>query len=313
MGTPAFALPTLSALAESETCELACVYTRPDAASGRGARLRPSPVRASADELGIPVRTPRTLRDAAVLDELAALRPDAIVVAAYGCILPPAALAVPRFGCINVHGSLLPRWRGAAPVQRAILAGDEVAGVCVMQMEEGLDTGAYHVAGTVEVAHKTADELSAELATLGARGILEALPLIERGTYEWVEQDESLTTYADKLEKHETLLEPQLPVAAVLRRVQASSARVPARCTVCGVEVTVLAAQPADVALGCGQVAREKKRICIGCSDGAVQLDTVKPAGKRAMPARQWLAGLRDAEASWSALDGCAEVAPAHG
>ena len=305
MGTPAFALPTLEALAASTAIELAAVYTRPDAASGRGKALRPTPVRQRAGQLGLAVRTPRTLRDADVQAELAALEPDAIVVAAYGCILPPEVLALPRLGCLNVHGSLLPRWRGAAPVQRAILAGDELAGVCVMQMEEGLDTGAYHVAGTVPVAGKTAAELSAQLAQLGARGMLEALPLIDAGEYEWHEQDESLATYAAKVRKDEVLLVPELSAEDALRRVRASSASAPARCMVCGRGVAVLAAGPAEDALAAGEVALGKKRIALGCADGAIELATVKPEGKREMPASAWAAGLQGcAQRGWNGVGG---------
>ena len=305
MGTPAFALPTLEALAASADIELAAVYTRPDAVSGRGKALRPTPVRQRAGQLGLAVRTPRTLRDADVQAGLAALEPDAIVVAAYGCILPPEVLALPRLGCLNVHGSLLPRWRGAAPVQRAILAGDELAGVCVMQMEEGLDTGAYHVAGTVPVAGKTTAELSAQLAQLGARGMLEALPLIDAGEYEWLEQDESLATYAEKVRKDEVLLAPGLSANDALRRVRASSASAPARCMVCGRGVAVLAAGPAEDALVAGEVALGKKRIALGCADGAIELAMVKPEGKREMPAAAWVAGLQGcAQRGWSGAGG---------
>ena len=305
MGTPAFALPTLEALAASTAIELAAVYTRPDAASGRGKALRPTPVRQRAEQLGLAVCTPRTLRDASVQAGLAALEPDAIVVAAYGCILPPEVLALPRLGCLNVHGSLLPRWRGAAPVQRAILAGDELAGVCVMQMEEGLDTGAYHVAGTVPAAGKTAVELSAQLAQLGAQGMLEALPLIDADEYEWHEQDESLATYAAKVRKDEVLLDPGFGADDAMRRVRASSASAPARCMVCGRGVAVLAAVPAEDALAPGEVALGKKRIALGCADGAIELAAVKPDGKREMPASAWVAGLQGAtQHVWGGVGG---------
>ena len=157
MGTPRFAAEILDELAEFH--EIAAVYTRPDAVRGRGKALAPSPVKEVAERRGFPVRTPRTLRDAEVLSELAAFAPDVICVAAYGAILPKDVLDLPPFGCLNVHGSLLPRWRGAAPIERAILAGDEEIGVCIMAMEEGLDTGDYCVCRSLPAGSRTAAEL----------------------------------------------------------------------------------------------------------------------------------------------------------
>ncbi len=173
MGTPRFAAEILDELAEFH--EIAAVYTRPDAVRGRGKALVPSPVKEVAERRGLPVRTPRTLRDAAVLSELAAFAPDAICVAAYGAILPKEVLDLPPFGCLNVHGSLLPRWRGAAPIERAILAGDEEIGVCIMAMEEGLDTGDYCVCRSLPAGSRTAAELTEELAALGASALLTAV------------------------------------------------------------------------------------------------------------------------------------------
>ena len=303
MGTPSFAVPTLEALQASEAHDVVAVYTRPDAASGRGKRLRAAPVKQRALELGLAVHTPKTLRDADVLAGIEALRPDAVVVAAYGCILPPELLRVPRYGCLNVHGSLLPRWRGAAPVQRAILSGDESVGVCVMQMQAGLDTGAYHAIASVPVADRTADELSAQLARLGAQGLLEALALIEAGRYEWTEQDESRACYADKLDKRDTLLAPTLCRREFLRRVQASSPSAPARCVVCGTRLSVIRAHPSSRNCAEGHVELGKKHVCLGVHDGAVELDVLKPESKREMTAAQWAAGVQaSAPRSWTAL-----------
>ena len=187
MGTPKFAAAILEDLAQQH--EVVAVYTRPDAVRGRGKRLEPSAVKAAAERLGLSVRTPRTLRDEAVQRELAALAPDVVCVAAYGAILPKAVLDLPRHGCLNVHASLLPRWRGAAPIERAILAGDEETGVCVMRMEEGLDTGAYCVCRTTSVAGKSAADLTEELADLGSHALLTALVRVERGVDAWTEQD----------------------------------------------------------------------------------------------------------------------------
>ena len=173
MGTRRFAAEILDELADFH--EIAAVYTRPDAVRGRGKALVPSPVKEVAERRGFPVRTPRTLRDAAVLSELAAFAPDVICVAAYGAILPKEVLDLPPFGCLNVHGSLLPRWRGAAPIERAILAGDEEIGVCIMAMEEGLDTGDYCVCRSLPAGSRTAAELTEELAALGASALLTAI------------------------------------------------------------------------------------------------------------------------------------------
>ena len=189
MGTPAFAATILDDLAEQH--DVAAVYTRPDAVRGRGKRLEPSPVKAAAERRGLRVLTPRTLRDEAAQRELASFAPDVICVAAYGAILPKEVLDIPRFGCLNVHASLLPRWRGAAPIERAILAGVEEAGVCIMRMEEGLDTGAYCVCRTAIVDGKSASELTDELADLGSHALLTALVHVERGAAEWTEQDAS--------------------------------------------------------------------------------------------------------------------------
>ncbi len=302
MGTPDFALPALDALAASGH-ELLCVYTRPDAASGRGRALRPSPVKARAAELGVEVRCPTTLRDAAEQAALAALAPDLAVVAAYGLILPREVLECPRLGCVNIHGSLLPRWRGAAPVQRAVLAGDAEVGACLMRMEEGLDTGDFHEAGRTPVGLKGAAELSDEVARIGAAELARALPAIEDGSYTWERQDDARACYAEKIEKAELLLGPGLSREQFMRHVQASGQSAPARCVVCGREAAVLAARPADDALSAGEAAVGKKRIALGCADGAVELVEIKPQGKKAMAAAAWAAGLRGAgERGWRGL-----------
>ena len=302
MGTPSFAIPTLNALAQAPEHEVIAVFSRPDAKSGRGNKLYPSHVKARALELGLPVYTPATLRDEEVIEFVRGLEPDAIVVAAYGGILPESMINIPKVGCYNVHGSLLPRWRGAAPVQRAILDGDDITGVCIMKMAPGLDTGDYHTVGSVEIADKNTAELTTQLAEMGAEGMLEALAQIEDGVYTWEVQDESLVTYADKIEKDETMLRPGLTSHEFLRRVQASSHRTPSRCIVCGKEVTVISAHPADDVLNEGQVVIEKHRMLLGCKGTAIQLDRVKPSGKREMDAQAWAAGLRNADPVWSVL-----------
>lgn len=304
MGTPAYAVPSLKAL-HAAGHEIAAVYTRADAKRGRGNALVPSEVKQTALELGLPVLAPATLRDEAAQAELAALKPDLIAVAAYGMILPQAVLDIPRLGTINVHGSALPRWRGAAPVQRAILAQDKTAGVCIMQVVEALDAGAYHSCGEVEIGSMGTEELMAALAELGAQGLAECVAALETGEpYEWHEQDEELVTYAAKIEKTETLLSPELSAQAATRRVQASSNSAPARCLVCGKEVAVTQAVLAPENVPAGQVQLQKKRIILGCADGGLELLQVKPQGKKEMPAQGWLNGLRNAEPVWSAVNG---------
>ena len=294
MGTPRFAAEILDELAEFH--EIAAVYTRPDAVRGRGKALVPSPVKEVAERRGLPVRTPRTLRDAAVLSELAAFAPDVICVAAYGAILPKEVLDLPPFGCLNVHGSLLPRWRGAAPIERAILAGDEEIGVCIMAMEEGLDTGDYCVCRSLPAGSRTAAELTEELAALGASALLTALA-----------QDEALVTYAEKIAKGELNLDPAESAVANDRRVRASGAAHPARAVVAGRPLTVLEARVADDApadrLGSGAAALIANRLLLGCAEGVLEVTEVKPDGKRAMDARSFAAGvpaLRGEEGTWS-------------
>lgn len=301
MGTPAYAVPTLQALVDAGH-EVVAVYTRADAASGRGKTLHPSEVKVAAEELGIPVFTPTTFKDAATVEQLAAFEPDAIVVAAYGMLLPQSVLDLPRLGTYNVHASLLPRWRGAAPIQRAILAGDEEAGVCSMKVELALDAGDYITAGSVPVAGKTTDQITDELARIGAAGMVEALAAEEAGVAQWQAQDESLVTYAAKIAKEETLLSPELNVDETMRRILASNHRAPARCVVCGKEVQVIEAAPAVDAVEPGAVLLQKKRIALGCADGAIELAVVKPQGKKEMAVVGWINGLRNAEPVWSAI-----------
>lgn len=314
MGSPSFALPALDALAASPDHELTAVYTRPDALAGRGNKMQPTRVKMRAEELGLPVFTPYSLREAGVVEHLSSLAPDIIIVAAFGALLTRDVLDIPRFGCLNIHGSLLPRWRGAAPVQRAILNGDEMAGVCLMQMEEGLDTGDYHTLGAVEIEHKTTEELLHELAEIGAAGMIEALPQIEAGTYEWFEQDAELVTYAEKVSKDETLLRPGLTNAEFLRRVQASSHRTPSRCVICGRRVTILRAHPADIVLKRGEVVLEKKHIYLGLKGRAVEIDEVKPENKRVMSAQAWIAGLHGSDdLTWNVLPEYYHKLPVYG
>ena len=312
MGTPQLAADILVELAQQH--EVVCVYTRPDAVRGRGAKLEPSPVKAVAERLEIPVRTPKTLRDPQEQQALEELAPDAICVAAYGCILPAEVLSIPQFGCLNVHASLLPRWRGAAPIERSILAGDAQTGVCIMRMEEGLDTGPYCVRRATEVPGKTAAELTDELANLGARALLTGLSVVEQGGAEWTEQDDAKATYAEKLAKDELFLHPTDEATVALRKVLASSDAHPCRAVVANRSVTVLVAAPVENERGCalcegiasGEVRFASKRLFIGMADGAIELVSVKPDGKKPMEGRAFAAGIQGIKAggfTWEGLD----------
>lgn len=302
MGTPSYAVPTLEALIDHH--EVVCVFSRPDAASKRGKDLVPSPVKEAALQHQIECRTPRTLRDEKVIKEIALLHPDIIVVAAFGMILPKEVLEIPRFGCVNLHASLLPRWRGAAPIQRAILAGDAQAGVVLMHIEEGLDTGDFALAKSTPILNKNTEELTSELARLAADIIVEGLSEIQQGTLVWQKQDESRVTYAEKITKSDVALSPKLSAVECLRRIQASSDSAPARIKMAGKTITVLAAhvvsrdelteiadahqlEESDVYVG-------KKQIILGCEKEFLELDRVKPEGKKEMAARDFAQGLRN-------------------
>lgn len=296
MGTPEFAVPSLRALAGAHDVRL--VLTRPDAVRGRGRRLEPSAVKAAATELGIDVLETKRITD----DVMAAIRaaePDVIVVAAFGCILPDAVLTAAPLGCVNVHASSLPRWRGAAPIQRAILSGDARAGVSIMRVVHDLDAGAYCRQADVEVGEKSCPQVMGELAELGARELLTALDQMADGTAEWVEQDESKVTYAKKIEKAEMLLDPAATALDNRRRVQTSLDAAPARMAVAGKGVRVLAARVVEEGVAQGEVLVRHGRVIAGCADGAIELLRVKPDGKREMEASAWAAGLHPSQLAW--------------
>lgn len=296
MGTPAFAVPSLRALAGAHDVRL--VLTRPDAVRGRGKRLEPSAVKAAATELGIDVLETKRITDDA-MSSIRAAEPDVIVVAAFGCILPDAVLTAAPLGCVNVHASSLPRWRGAAPIQRAILSGDARAGVSIMRVVHDLDAGAYCRQADVEVGEKSCPQVMGELAELGARELLTALDQMADGTAVWVEQDESKATYAKKIEKAEMLLDPAASALDNRRRVQTSLDAAPARMAVAGKGVRVLAARVAEEGVAQGEVLVRHGRVIAGCADGAIELLRVKPDGKREMEASAWAAGLHQSQLAW--------------
>ena len=295
MGTPEFAQTILEALIDSDH-DIVGVVTRPDAVRSRGKKLICSPVKHRALEHNISVLEYSSLKSDDAYEALAALNADVFCVAAYGAILPKRILEMPRFGCLNVHGSLLPRWRGAAPIERAILAGDTQTGIGIMRMEEGLDTGAVATTCTVDIDAIPATELSHILALRGGTALVQVLDMLESGQpLEWLPQPNEGITYAEKLAKGELDLSLELSVLEALRHVQASSEHHASRCVIAGKELTVISASLAgsDVAVEAGQVAFLAKRLYMGFKDGALELLSVKPAGKKNMDAKAFAAGIQ--------------------
>jgi methionyl-tRNA formyltransferase len=287
MGTPDFAVPTLVALAEAGH-EIACVYSQPPRPGGRrGKELTPSPVQREAEARGFMVRHPVSLKGADEQAEFAALGADVAVVAAYGLILPAAVLAAPRFGCLNVHGSLLPRWRGAAPVQRAILAGDAETGVGIMRMERGLDTGPVLLEGRTAVAGKTAGELTDELAAMGAALMVRVLA--DLPVFPEVAQPEEGVTYAHKIDKAEARLDFAQAAEAVERQVRAFNPAPGAFFELEGERFKVLAAEIADGAGEPGVTLDDA--LTVACGSGALRLTVLQRAGRPVMTASELLRG----------------------
>ena len=289
-GTPEFAAQALAALITAGH-QLALVLTQPDRPSGRGMVLRPSPVKALALEHGIEVFQPPTLRDAAAQARLQAVGADAMIVAAYGLILPQAVLDLPRFGCINIHASLLPRWRGAAPIQRAILAGDAESGVCIMQMEAGLDTGPVLLSAALPIAEdETAGSLHDRLAELGARLIVAALEKLPLAA---LPQADEGVTYAAKIEKSEALLDWNLSAQQLARQVRAFNPFPGALATLGKLSVKVWRASAEAGEGSPGTIlASDRAGILVACGEGVLRLTELQKAGGKRLSAAQFLAGI---------------------
>lgn len=288
MGTPDFAVPTLNALVEAGHDMLA-VYSQPPRPANRGKKLTPSAVHARAEELGIKVRTPASLKTAEEQAAFAALNADVAVVAAYGLLLPQPILDAPRHGCLNVHGSLLPRWRGAAPVQRAILAGDSNTGVMIMQMEAGLDTGPVRATASTVINRKTAGDLTRELAAMGAALMVEVLSDFDG--HPAVAQPDDGVTYARKIEKAEARLDFNLPAEAVERQIRAFNPIPGAFFELGGERYRILAAEIINRVGKSGAVLDDE--LTIACADGAIRPTIIQRAGKPAMPLAEFLRGNR--------------------
>uniref|UniRef100_UPI0035CB953A methionyl-tRNA formyltransferase n=1 Tax=uncultured Sphingomonas sp. TaxID=158754 RepID=UPI0035CB953A len=306
MGTPDFSVPVLQALVDAGH-DVVASYSQPPRRAGRGKALTPSPVQAQAEALGIATRTPVTLRDPDAQAEFAAFGADVAVVAAYGLILPRAILAAPSRGCLNVHASLLPRWRGAAPIQRAILAGDATTGVCIMQMEAGLDTGPVLLRDATPIDAKTAGALTDELSAMGARLMVQVLADID--AYPPVVQADDGVTYAAKIDKAEARLDFTIDAAAVERQVRGFNPP-GAWFEIAGERVRVLAAdvnrhpgegrdrsamaapgQPNGPGLRRGDGVVLDDILTIACAHGAIRPTLLQRAGRGVMTAAELLRG----------------------
>lgn len=295
MGTPDFAVPTLTEII-GQGHEVVGVYTRAPAPAGRGMELRPSPVQVTAERFGIPVFSPKTLRTPEAVELMASHRADVAVVVAYGLILPRAILEVPELGCLNLHASLLPRWRGAAPIQRAIMAGDAETGVCVMKMEEGLDTGPVAMVETLAIdGNVTAGEMHDRLAALGADLMVRALAALGRGALRFTPQAQEGVTYASKIGNDEARLSWNLPAQQVHDVVRGLSpfpgafvevdlGKGPERLKLLRTARAGGAAEPGTLLDDEGTVA---------CAVGAVKLLQVQRAGRGPMSAQEFLRGAR--------------------
>lgn len=287
MGTPDFSVPVLDALVDAGH-DIAAVYCQPPRPAGRGKKDRPSPVQARAEALGLTVRHPVSLKPSDAQHEFSALDADVAVVVAYGLILPQPVLDAPKHGCLNIHASLLPRWRGAAPIHRAIMAGDKRTGVCIMQMEAGLDTGPVLLREATEIApDDTTAVLHDRLSDMGARLIVQALDQLDELTPQ--AQPEDGVTYASKIEKSEARIDWSRPATEVDRHIRGLSPFPGSWCEINGERVKLLASRLADGAGAPGEVLNDE--LIVACATGAVALTRLQRAGKGAQDADVFLRG----------------------
>ena len=299
-GTPQPAVPSLEALFASPRHEVVAVLTRPDAPTGRGRRMEASPVRQVAEAHGVEVLTPRRPRDPEFLERLAELAPDACPVVAYGGLIPPAALAIPPRGWVNLHFSLLPAWRGAAPVQRALMAGDEITGACTFQLEQGLDTGPVYGTITEEVRRTdTSGDLLERLSVDGARLLVATLDGIEDGTLHAVPQPAEGVSLAPKVSVEDARVDWKTPAVHIDRQVRACTPAPGAWTTLGGERVKLfpLSPLPGAAEVEPGQIVLDKRGMAVGTGSGhLVRLGDVQPQGRKRMSAADWARGLRLAD-----------------
>lgn len=303
MGTPDFAATALEAIAESGTGTVVGVVTRTDMPKDRGHKLLPPPVKVKAEELGFPVFQPETLKDNAFLDELKSLNPDIIVVAAYGKILPGYILDYPKYGCVNIHGSLLPKYRGAAPIQRAIMAGDKEIGITIMNMERGLDTGNMYLKGSVRFEDESFGEIHDALAELGGKLIVEYLNTVKTdGVPEGEKQDDSLSDYAEKITKEDCIIDFDADAESINNKIRALSPAPCAICSLCGKKVKITKSRvfpPVSEGTNGEILAVSGKGdgyIDIKTGNGVLRVLRLVPEGKKEMSAGDFVRGRGAAE-----------------
>jgi len=291
MGTPDFAVEALNAIIESGH-DVICVYSQPPRPSGRGHRLKSSPVQCRAEELNIPVCNPLNLKkDATARKKFTELKADVAVVAAYGLILPQKILDAPKYGCINIHGSLLPRWRGAAPIQRAILAGDKKSGICIMKMDAGLDTGAVYMRGSIDITNTTtASDLHDNLAVQGADLIVKTLDLIASGNIPSLqEQSEGGTTYAKMLSKNDGKIDWKNSAFEIERQLRALHPWPGVWCMFKGKRLKILEVKLSEQLGNIGEIL--DKKLTIACGEGSLVLEKIQPENKKPMSGESFMNG----------------------
>ncbi|MEI7841404.1 MAG: methionyl-tRNA formyltransferase [Gallionellaceae bacterium] len=292
-GTPAFAAHALKALLDKQF-EIVAVLTQPDRPSGRGMQLKASPVKQLALEHGITVLQPPSLKGADIQEQLASYQADLMIVAAYGLILPKIVLEIPRLGCWNIHASLLPRWRGAAPIQRAILAGDQQTGITIMQMDVGLDTGDMLLKKECSItASDTSETLHAKLAELGASAILEALTLHQENKIQAKSQDNDLASYASKLGKEESQIDWSKNAQEIARNVRGYNPFPGAASVLNETQLKIWQASVCESKAGePGEVLQvEKNALVVACGEGALSLEVIQKPNAKALPVTQFLQG----------------------
>ncbi len=290
-GTPDFSVPPLQALLNSEH-KVVAVYTQPDRPSGRGRKLLPGPVKSLAVEAGAPLYQPASLKPAEEVEALRALAPDLMVVVAYGLLLPETVLGIPRLGCVNIHASLLPRWRGAAPIQRAIQAGDAESGVSIMRMDKGLDTGPVYLTKRIALAaDETGGSLHDKLSVLGAEALMEALPGIADGSLQPAPQDDAHATYAAKLEKKEAQIDWNLPATDIERQVRAFNPWPVAYTRYENANLRIWDAHAIDgVTAEPGTVmSATREGVDVSTGNGLLRITRLQMPGKRAMDAQDFI------------------------
>ena len=291
MGTPDFAVPALEKLAQSPDYTVAAVFTQPDKPKGRKMVMTPPDVKVCAEKLGIPVFQPSSMRSEEAYNSLKELNPDVIVVAAYGQILPKAVLDLPKFGCVNIHGSLLPKYRGAAPIQQSVLDGEKVTGVTTMLMDVGLDTGDILLKAETEIGeNETAGELFDRLAVLGGELIVETLDKLKKGEITPQKQDESLATHTSKISKELCPIDFNKSAFEVHNKVRGLNPWPVAVTEIAGKTIKVYSSRVSDMSGAAGTILSLKPFV-VACGDKSVELIEIQPQGKKRMTAQAFLAG----------------------